>query len=191
MWVFEAVRVICAKSPFLHSLNVPIKMFTNSLAVLNQQTLGTTGHTHCFQTQLTESCLADWFQVDKRPVCYFFLVWIPRLGSGLMVSEIDLTFTLSLQQVQGEVHVSIHSCTNDYLKCTKCEVHDRVRKHVIRCTEKRVKRFLIFEAMDTPNKRVWIPKDTNSERITWFSRPVIEWLIMNIWVPLVNLIDSE
>ena len=61
MWVFEVVCVICAKSPFLRSLNVPIKMFTNSLTVLNQQTLGTTDHTHYFQTYLTKSCLVDWF----------------------------------------------------------------------------------------------------------------------------------
>ena len=50
MWVFEGVYVICAKSLFLHSLDVPIKMFANSLAVINQKTLGTTDHVHCFQT---------------------------------------------------------------------------------------------------------------------------------------------
>ena len=47
MWVFEGVWVICAKSPFPHSLDVPIKTFANSLDVLNQRT-------H-IQTQLTES----------------------------------------------------------------------------------------------------------------------------------------
>ena len=57
MWVFEGVWVICAKSTFLHRLDVPIKMFDNSLAALNQQTLGRTDHVHCFQTQLTESFL--------------------------------------------------------------------------------------------------------------------------------------
>ena len=36
---------------------------------------------------------------------------------------------------------------NGYLRCTKCEVHDRVRKYVIRCTKKRARRFLIFEAL--------------------------------------------
>ena len=46
-----------------------------------------------------------------------------------------------------EVQVSVHACTNDYLRCTKCEVHDRVRKHIIRCTKKRVPRFLILEAL--------------------------------------------
>ena len=64
-----------------------------------------------------------------------------------MVSGINLMFTFSLQQVQSKLHVSIHSCTNDYLRCTKCEVHDRVCKHVIRCMKKRVTRFLIFEAL--------------------------------------------
>ena len=49
--------------------------------------------------------------------------------------------------MQGEIHVSVHSCMNDYLRCTKCEVQDRVRKHVIRCTKKRVPRSLIFEAL--------------------------------------------
>ena len=70
MWVFEGVWVICAKSIFLHSLDVPIKIFANSLAILKQQTLGTTDHVHWFQT---ESCLVDWFWVDEIPVCYFFL----------------------------------------------------------------------------------------------------------------------
>ena len=32
-------------------------MFVNSLAVLKQQTLGRADYVHCFQTQLTESCL--------------------------------------------------------------------------------------------------------------------------------------
>ena len=68
MSVFEGIWVICAKHTFLHSLGVPIKMFPNSLATLNQQTLGRTFHVHCFQTQLTESCLVVWFWVDKRPV---------------------------------------------------------------------------------------------------------------------------
>ena len=71
MWVFEGVMVICAKPPSLHSPDVPIKMFANSLAVLNQQTLGRTDHVHCYQTQLTESCLVVWFWVDKRSVCFF------------------------------------------------------------------------------------------------------------------------
>ena len=37
MWVFEEVWLICAKPTFLHSLDVLIKMFPNSLAVLNQK----------------------------------------------------------------------------------------------------------------------------------------------------------
>ena len=35
MRVSEGVWVICAKPPFIHSLDVPIKMFANSLAGLN------------------------------------------------------------------------------------------------------------------------------------------------------------
>ena len=49
--------------------------------------------------------------------------------------------------MHGGVHVSIHACTNDYSRCTKCEVHDRVCKNVVRCTEKRVPWFLILEAL--------------------------------------------
>ena len=74
MWVFEGVWVICAEPTFLHSLDVPIKMFPNSLAVLNQQTLGRTNQARCFQTQLTERFLAVWFWVDKRPVSCFFRI---------------------------------------------------------------------------------------------------------------------
>ena len=36
---------------------------------------------------------------------------------------------------------------NHYLRCTKCEVHYRVCKHVIRCMEKHVPRFLILEVL--------------------------------------------
>ena len=58
MYVYNLSKhVICEKLSFLHSLDVLIKMFTNSLAVLNQQKLGRTDHVHCFQAQLTESCL--------------------------------------------------------------------------------------------------------------------------------------
>ena len=49
--------------------------------------------------------------------------------------------------MQGEIHVSVHSCMNDYLRCMKCEVHNRVHKHVITSTKKHVPRFLIFEAL--------------------------------------------
>ena len=47
--------------------------------------------------------------------------------------------------MHNEVRVSVHACMNDYLRCTKCEVHDRVCKNVIRFTKKRVPRFLILE----------------------------------------------
>ena len=40
--------------------------------------------------------------------------------------------------MHGEVHVRIHACTNDNFSCTKCEVHDRVRKQIVRGTKKRV-----------------------------------------------------
>ena len=132
-------------------------MFPNSLAILNQPALWRTDHIHCFQTQLTKSCMDVRFWIDKRPVCFFFslqkIVWIPRLGSGLMVSEIGLKFTsyskifISFWWVYGEVHVSIHACTSNYLRHTKCKVYDRVCKHVIRCTKKRLPKFLILAAL--------------------------------------------
>ena len=49
--------------------------------------------------------------------------------------------------MHGGVHISIHACTNDYLRRAKCVVHDRVHKNVIRCTKKRVSRFPILEAL--------------------------------------------
>ena len=79
-------------------------------------------------------------------------VWTPILGSGLMVSGIDLMFTfyskifLSLQQEQSEVHITPDTCTTDYFRCAKYEVHDRVCKH-IRCTKCCVPRFLILKAL--------------------------------------------
>ena len=50
-------HVICEKLPFLRDLDVLIKMFGNSLAVLNVQTLGRNYYFQCFQTKLTESYL--------------------------------------------------------------------------------------------------------------------------------------
>ena len=49
--------------------------------------------------------------------------------------------------MHGKVRVSLHACTNNYLRCKKCEVHDLVCKHVIGCTEKYVPRFLTLEAL--------------------------------------------
>ena len=49
--------------------------------------------------------------------------------------------------MHGEVQASIRACTNNLLRCTKYEVHDRVRKHDFKCTKKRVPRFLTLEAM--------------------------------------------
>ena len=31
MWIFGGIWVICAKPPFLHSLDVPIRVFANNL----------------------------------------------------------------------------------------------------------------------------------------------------------------
>ena len=91
----EGAWVICAKTSFLHRLGVLSKMFAYSLAVLNQQTLYRTDHVHCFQILLMEACLVVWFWVDNKTCCFLLQKndWIRRLGSGLMVSGIDLQFT--------------------------------------------------------------------------------------------------
>ena len=62
----EGFWVICAKPPFLHSLDVQIKMFANNLAVLNQQMLEMANHVHYFQILLMESCLVVWFWKEKN-----------------------------------------------------------------------------------------------------------------------------
>ena len=49
--------------------------------------------------------------------------------------------------MHGKVRVSLHACTNNYLRCKKCEVHDLVCKHVTGCMEKYVPRFLTLEAL--------------------------------------------
>ena len=49
--------------------------------------------------------------------------------------------------IHSEVGISVNACANDYFRCTKCEVHDRIHKHVIGYTEKRVSRFVILEAL--------------------------------------------
>ena len=69
MWVFEGVMVICAKPPLLHSPDVLIKMFANSIAVLNQQTMERTDNVHCYQTQLP-GCLV----LGRQETCVSFSV---------------------------------------------------------------------------------------------------------------------
>ena len=62
------------------------------------------------------------------------------------VDEIRWKFTFYYKSSRCMArYISIHTCTTDYLRCAKFEVHDRIRKHVIRCTKKCVPRFLILE----------------------------------------------
>ena len=62
------------------------------------------------------------------------------------VHEIRRKFTFC-SKIFLFLHVSIYACTNDYyLRSTKCEVHDCVRKHV-RYMKKIVPRFVILEAL--------------------------------------------
>ena len=63
------------------------------------------------------------------------------------VHEIRRKFTFC-SKIFLFLHVSIYACTNDYyLRSTKCEVHNCVRKHVVRYMKKIVPRFLILEAL--------------------------------------------
>ena len=41
----------------------------------------------------------------------------------------------------------VYACTNKCFRCTKCVGHDRVCKHVIRCSKTLVPRFPIPEAL--------------------------------------------
>ena len=64
--------------------------------------------------------------------------------------EFFLPFT-SCRKVLGKIP---DMCTNNYLRCTKHEVHNHVCKHVIRCTKKHAPRFLILEALP----HTWVRK---------------------------------
>ena len=64
--------------------------------------------------------------------------------------------------MHGEVHISVHACTNDYLRCTIDEVHDRVRISVIRCTKKSVPKFLILEALKFVSRRARVSGEFDS-----------------------------
>ena len=71
-----------------------------------------------------------------------------------MVSGIDLKFTFYSKIFLFCSRCTArftHAFTNDYLRCTKCEVHDRVCKHIIRCMKKHVPRFPILEALGRKN----------------------------------------
>ena len=104
MWVFQSMRVIFVKPPFLHSQSwSPNQNFANSFAVLNQQTLVRTNHVHCFQTQLIERCLVVWF-------------WISRLDSGLMGSGIDTKFPFYFKYFYP-----CSRCTARYVSWHRCE----------------------------------------------------------------------
>ena len=49
--------------------------------------------------------------------------------------------------MHSKVNFRVHACTNNYLRCMKCEVHKHEQKHVIRCMKKCVPRFLILAAL--------------------------------------------
>ena len=90
--------VICEKLPFLHSLDVLIKMFANSRVVLTNK--------HWEEPTMFNAFKHSWpkvfffcFCLEKKLFCNCFFskknnLCIPKLGSGLMVSGIDLKFTL-------------------------------------------------------------------------------------------------
>ena len=75
------------------------------------------------------------------------------------LNGIDLKFTFSkgareyFQSVHGEVPISIHMCMSDYLRCTKCKVHNCVCKRLIWCTKKRIPRFLVFDVLRSNYKK--------------------------------------
>ena len=54
---------------------------------------------------------------------------------------------IPLKTMQTMQLISAKKKRNQYLRCTKCEVHEHVRNHVICCTKKHVPRFLILEAL--------------------------------------------
>ena len=66
-------HVICAKPPFLHSLDDPFKMFTNSLDVLYKQTPRSTDHVHWFKTQLVEILWLLVLSRQKTRLLFLFL----------------------------------------------------------------------------------------------------------------------
>ena len=47
----------------------------------------------------------------------------------------------------------MHACTNKYLGCTKCEVHDRVRKHVIWFYENTCTKISNFRSPDSKKRQ--------------------------------------
>ena len=93
----------------VHGLDVLIKIIASSLTVLNQQTLGMTDHVHCFQTQLTESCRLFGSRESADLSVVSFSIknsLVPRIGSGLKPSGIDLKFTF---------------CSTTFCLCSRCK----------------------------------------------------------------------
>ena len=150
MWVFESVWVIGAECPFLHSLDVPIKLFTNSLT--NKHWEGPT--------------MFIAFKHSCRKVVWLFSSGYtrdPPIASFSIKNSLDtqtrfwvngewnrpyvyLTFTLKYLYLCNRCTAQ-YACTNNYLRCTKCKAHGRVSNHVISHMKKRVPIFLILEAL--------------------------------------------
>ena len=95
MLVFEGVWVICENPSLLYSLNMPIKMFANSVTALTPKTLD---RPSSLLSNTVDGKLSSLVLGRKESRLLFRplpkkTVWIPRLGSELMVSGIDHEFT--------------------------------------------------------------------------------------------------
>ena len=69
-----------------------------------------------------------------------------------MVSGIDLNFTFCSKIFHLVVGARRGTRQRTRVHERLSEVHDRVCKHFIRCTKKRVPRFLILEVLEFPNE---------------------------------------
>ena len=150
MWVFESVWVISAEDPFLHSLDVLIKLFTNSLT--NKHWEGPTmfiGFKHScrkvvwlFSSGYTRDQPIASFSIknslDTQTRCWVNGEWNRPYAY--------LTFALKYLYLCSRCTAQ-YACTNNYLRCTKCKAHGRVSNHVISHMKKHVPIFLILEAL--------------------------------------------
>ena len=80
--------------------------------------------------------------------------------------------------MHGEIHFSLHACTNDYLRCMQCEVHDYLRKHVIRCTKKVYQDFQFLKAWSLLS-RVW--PDIAKVSIISKAFLICRWALVTPW----------
>ena len=94
MWVFDGIWIICSKPSFLHNRMSKLKCSLTAFLSTNTGKYKPCSLLSSTVERKLSGCLVlGWQETHMLFLSLWKTVWIPRLGSGFMVSGIDLKFT--------------------------------------------------------------------------------------------------